>query len=385
MKILITTDLYTTATNGVVTSVRNLWDELKHRGHDVRILTLSDKMHSYREDDVYYIRSVSLEAVYPNVRMPMTYRHHLIEELIDWKPDVIHSQCEFFSFQFALRISKHTDAPIIHTYHTLYEQYVPYVIPGKRLGQNLVRVLSRKRLENVERVIVPSYKVEDTLLEYGLYNTICVVPSGISLEQHRQRITAEERREKRQTLGITDNQTVFLNLGRLGTEKNLDELMEYFAAAAQRRTDIVFLIVGDGPARAELEKQAAELGVAERVIFTGMVLPEEVHEYYQLGDVFISASTSETQGLTYVEAAANGLPLLCRKDLCLKDVLLPGDNGIEFTNKEEFLLGADKMADDRDWRIRAGYRSEEIAAAFDKGSFADTMEGIYQSVAAGQI
>ncbi len=80
MKILITTDLYTTATNGVVTSVRNLWDELKHRGHDVRILTLSDKMHSCREDDVYYIRSVSLEAVYPNVRMPMTYRHHLLSE-----------------------------------------------------------------------------------------------------------------------------------------------------------------------------------------------------------------------------------------------------------------------------------------------------------------
>ena len=119
MKILITTDLYTTATNGVVTSVRNLYDVLKHKGHDVRILTLSDKMNSYRDGDVYYIRSVSLEVVYPNVRMPMTYHHPLIDELIEWRPDVIHSQCEFFSFQFALRISKHTDAPIIHTYHTL--------------------------------------------------------------------------------------------------------------------------------------------------------------------------------------------------------------------------------------------------------------------------
>ena len=120
MKILITTDLYTTATNGVVTSVRNLREELKLRGHDVRILTLSDHMDSRQEEGVYYIGSVSLEHVYPNVRMPMNYRHYLIEELIGWKPDVIHSQCEFFSFQFALRIAKHTDAPIIHTYHTLY-------------------------------------------------------------------------------------------------------------------------------------------------------------------------------------------------------------------------------------------------------------------------
>ena len=379
MKILITTDLYTTATNGVVTSVRNLYDELKNRGHDVRILTLSEKMNSYKEGDVYYIRSVSLDVIYPNVRMPMTYRHPLIEELIEWKPDVIHSQCEFFSFQFALKISKHTDAPIIHTYHTLYEQYVPYVLPGKRLGEHLVRVLSRKRLQNVNCVIVPSYKVEDTLLGYGLYNTICVVPSGIDLEQHKQRISAEERREKRQALNITDDRTVLINLGRLGTEKNLDELMENFAAAAETRADIVFLIVGDGPAKTKLEKEAEALGVADRVIFTGMVPPEKVHEYYQLGDIFVSASTSETQGLTYVEAAANGLPLLCKKDLCLKDVLFPGENGFEFTNKEDFIDGVNKLADDPVWRAKAGRRSEKIAASFDKKAFGEAMEEIYQS------
>lgn len=51
-----------------------------------------------------------------------------------------------------------------------------------------------------------------------------------------------------------------------------------------------------------------------------MVPPDEVHTYYQLGDIFVSASTSETQGLTYVEAAANGLPLLCRRDPCLDEV-----------------------------------------------------------------
>ncbi len=384
MKILITTDLYTTATNGVVTSVRNLREELRRRGHDVRILTLSDHRNSRQEEGVYYIGSVSLDHVYPNVRMPMTFRHHLIEELIEWKPDVIHSQCEFFSFQFALRIARHTDAPIIHTYHTLYEQYVPYVLPVKRLGQNLVRVLSRKRLENVNRVIVPSYKVENALHGYGMYNTICVVPSGISLEQHRKRIAPGYRMEKRRSLGIADDCLVLLNLGRLGTEKNVEELMRYFAAAAQRRAELMFLLVGDGPSRTHLEKMAETLGVSDRVIFTGMVNPEEVHEYYQLGDVFVSASTSETQGLTYVEAAANGLPLLCKRDLCLKDVLLPGENGYEFTDEAGFLDGLEHLADDPDVRIAAGHRSEEIAGAFDKSSFAETMEEIYRSVLADQ-
>lgn len=380
MKILITTDWYTTATNGVVTSVKNLHEELKKKGHDVRILTIADCLKSYREGDVTYIRSVSLGVVYPNVRMPATYRHQLIDDLIEWRPDVIHSQCEFFSFQFALRISKLTDAPIVHTYHTLYEQYVTYVLPNKAIGKRMVGLLSRKRLKRVNRVVVPSYKVEDALQNYGLYNPICVVPSGIDLEQHQKRMSYDERMEKRRALGISDDQTVLLNLGRLGTEKNLDELINYFAKAAKVNSKLVFLIVGDGPAKAELEKESKALGVADRVIFTGMVSPTEVQDYYQLGDIFVSASTSETQGLTYIEAAANGLPLLCRQDPCLKDVIKQGENGFEYTNAEEFQNSIDTILENPDWRTEAGRRSEEIAAGFDKSSFANTMEEIYKSV-----
>ena len=127
MKILITTDLFTTSTNGVVTSVRNLYEELTQKGHDVRILTLSGGRESYKKNHIYYIKSIPIDFVYPDVRMPLSYRSGLIRELVDWKPDVVHSQCEFFSFQFAQRIAKLTGAPIVHTYHTLYEQYVNYL------------------------------------------------------------------------------------------------------------------------------------------------------------------------------------------------------------------------------------------------------------------
>lgn len=379
MKILITTDLYTTATNGVVTSVKNLFDELKGKGHDVRILTLSDSMNSYRDGDVYYIRSMPI-GVYPNVRMPLSYRHKLIKELIEWKPDIIHSQCEFFSFQFAQRISKLTNAPLVHTYHTLYESYVTYVIPSERLGHYLVRALSRKRLKNVQTIIAPTRKVEDTLLEYGVGNTICVVPSGISLEQHKKRMDLKERAEKRRNLGISDDQMVLINLGRLGTEKNLEELVELYAKALEENDNLRFLIVGDGPARESLEKLSEELGISDYVIFTGMVDPAEVQDYYQLGDVFVSASTSETQGLTYIEAAANGLPLLCRKDMCLLDVIHPGENGYEYTSAIEFLEAIDEILKSSEWRTVAGKRSEEIAASFDKSMFGDAVENIYRSV-----
>ena len=380
IKILITTDLYTTETNGVVTSVKNLSNELTAKGHDVRILTISDNLHSHKEGNVTFIRSVSLEKVYPNVRMPVSFRHKLIQEIIDWKPDVIHSQCEFFSYQFAARIARITGAPIVHTYHTLYEQYMTsYLIPNKRLGDYLVKMLTRYRLKNADTLVAPTSKVENTLHSYGMRNPISVVPSGISLEQHRQRLTPAQRQEKRLALGIADSDQVLLNLGRLGGEKNLGELIGFFAEARKENDCLKFLIVGDGPARPELEELARRLQVQDHVIFTGMVPPSQVQEYYQLGDVFVSASTSETQGLTYIEAAANGLPLLCRQDDCLTDVLQEGENGYEYTSSDEFLQAIDAVMDPA-WREAAARRSQEIASSFDKKAFGDAIETIYESV-----
>jgi len=381
MKILITTDLFTTSTNGVVTSVRNLYEELTGKGHDVRILTLSGDRESYKENHIYYIKSVSIDFVYPDVRMPISYRNDLIRELIDWKPDVVHSQCEFFSFQFAQRIAKLTGAPIVHTYHTLYEQYVNYLIPGKYIGRQVVRQLSRMRLKNVAKVIAPTAKVEDTLRDYGITADIQVVPSGISLEQHHVRLSEEERAKKRRELGIPENHNVLLNLGRLGTEKNLGELLDYFAEALKCDNYLTLLIVGDGPDKTNLEQQAFELGIREHIIFTGMVSPKEVQNYYQLADVFVNASTSETQGLTYIEAAANGLPLLCRKDPCLDDVIKDGVNGYEYTNFQEFEEYLSDMLMNPDWRKNASEQSEKIAEAFGKEHFVESVEHIYVEVA----
>lgn len=381
MKILITTDLFTTSTNGVVTSVRNLYEELVQKGHDVRILTLSGDRDSYKKGHVYYIKSIPIGFIYPDVRMPLSYRSGLIQELIDWKPEVVHSQCEFFSFQFANRIAKLTGAPIVHTYHTLYEQYVTYVMPSKYFGQKMVGKLSKMRLKNVKKVIAPTSKVENALKEYGIRADIQVVPSGISLEQHHYRMSEEERSGRKEKLGIPENHKILLNLGRLGTEKNLSELLEYFSKTLQYDSMLTFLIVGDGPDKINLEKQARDLGICDHVVFTGMVAPEEVQQYYQLADVFVNASTSETQGLTYIEAAANGLPLLCRKDPCLKEVIKNGINGYEYTNLAEFTGNLNYILNNPVWRSHASAESEKIAESFGKEQFGESMEEIYSEVA----
>ena len=381
MKVLITTDLYTTNTNGVVTSVRNLMEELEKKGHEVRVLTVSEKLKSHQDGNIYYIKSLPLGVVYPDVRMPISHHHHrFIQELIDWNPAVIHSQCEFFSYQFASYISRKTSAPIVHTYHTLYEQYVTYVFPSQKIGAFFVGKLSKLRLRKAEAVVAPTQKVESVLKNYGVRNTIHVVPSGIALEQHKEQISEEERQERRHALGIPEDHTVLLNLGRLGTEKNHAELLEMFSISLSHNPKLTMLIVGDGPARKELEELTAKLGIAERVIFTGMVDPTEVHKYYQLGDIFVSASTSETQGLTYVEAAANGLPLLCRKDPCLDGVLVEGKNGYEYEAEQEFCDLLDIILSNPEWCDTARTQSKEIADTFDKSNFAERIEDVYESV-----
>lgn len=381
MKILITTDLYTTATNGVVTSVKNLKEALTDRGHEVRILTVSEKRESYTNgDDEYYIKSLSLEWVYPNVRMPYSYHNDIIKEIIEWKPDIIHSQCEIFSMRFAKIISKKTKAPIVHTYHTMYEDYVGYVIPFERLGKWMVKFLSNQLLKKVSIVVAPTRKVENLLKDYGLKKEIHVVPTGISLDKHKETMDDSERLERRRALGIKDDEFVLISLGRLGNEKNTDELIRFFANVQKRHKHVKFLIVGDGPNRENLENLAAKLGVEDKIIFTGMVSPNEVQKYYKLGDLYVSASTSETQGLTYAEAAANKLPLLCREDPVLKDIIVSGQNGYEYTNEDDFDRSLEFIMNNPEWRREAGEESTIIANAFDKNTFAESIEELYESL-----
>ncbi len=377
MKILITSDLYTTDTNGVVTSLKNLYSELKKRGHDVRILTFSDKHESHRDGDIYFIRSAPMGVIYPDVRVPTSYRHKLITELIEWRPDVIHSQCEFFSYRFAKRISRKTGAPIIHTYHTLYEQYATYVVPSKRLGRFIVKHGMRMILRSSKVIIAPTKKVEAALRSYGIKNKIAVIPSGIDLSRHKDRLTAEERTKKRAVLGISEDDTVLINLGRLGHEKKLDDVIRYFADARKKHPKIKLLIVGGGPAKDDLEALSKKLGLMGCVIFTGMVEPGEVSKFYQLGDIFVSASTSETQGLTYVEASANSLPLLCRRDLCLDGIFKYGENGLDFETEEGFHIALDAILADPNFLIRAGERSLQLSELFSKEHFGDSVESLY--------
>lgn len=380
MKVLITTDLFTVRTNGVVTSTHNLIAELRARGHEVKVITFSENGKSRKDGDVYYVGSVSMEWIYPNLRFSLIRANKYVNEIVAWHPDVIHSQCEWFSMGFAKRIAKRTGAPIVHTYHTLYEDYVGYAIPFKRFGKWFVReIITRKNLKRVAAIIAPTAKVKDNLIDNcGVKNRIEVIPSGICLEKHKIDFSEDDRRRGRARYGFNDSHFVLINLGRLGTEKNLDEVITYFAKVHKKHDNARLLIVGGGPAKEQLEKLAAELELGERIVFAGMVEPDDVAKYYRLGDLFVCASTSETQGLTYIEAAANSLPLLCRDDACYEGVMIDGSNGYRYTTFEEYDEHLDRIISDPEWCKSAGESSLQISARYDRPVFGAAVEALYR-------
>lgn len=389
MKILLTTDWYKPVVNGVVTSVINLKKELESRGHEVRVLTLSRSYESYAENGVYYIKSLNLEKIYPNARAVLPHMEPFVRELIWWNPDVVHSQCEFMTFSYALKISKKCQCPLIHTYHTVYEDYIHYLPgglsnykTGAKLERKAVVCFSKMILSRTSQVIVPTKKVENILKKYGVGEPVSVMPTGVDLSRFKEPITLEEKNAVKKRLGIPLENKVLVSVGRLAKEKNLEELLEYFAKLVREGNgkNLTFLIAGDGPDRERLEKLAEELGIKDQVVFTGMISPDKVAGYYKLGDVFVCASNSETQGITYIEALACGLPALCRRDDCLSQVVTDGYNGFQYENYAYFKIHLDYILEQEERRLEMGRRGQEISSLYSTWNFCTAAEGIYRKV-----
>lgn len=202
MKILITTDWYKTVINGVVTSVINLEEELKRKGHEIKILTLSEDVHPKCVGSVYYVPSINMSKIYPNARASIFLHKDYIDELVSWSPDIVHSQCEFTTFIYAKKIANILDIPIVHTYHTIYEDYTHYISPSKIFGRKAVAALSKRLLINMQAIIAPTEKVSDLLKGYGVSPQIHTIPTGIDLRKFNVTLSNKQKENMKEKLEI---------------------------------------------------------------------------------------------------------------------------------------------------------------------------------------
>ena len=378
MKILITTDWYKPVINGVVTSVVTLKEQLERLGCEVRVVTLSGKGYAYREGDVYYLPSVDASRIYPGARAAFPPCRGL-GEILSWRPDLIHSQCEFSSFL----VAKWIGIPIVHTYHTVYEDYTHYFSAGKPWGKQAAALFSRFILERTDRVIVPTKKVAGLLAGYGVDRPMEVIPTGIRTERFapvRSGSGAKEQREERkrirQSLGIGEEKVMLLALGRLAKEKNLEELITFFGRLDEPGMELV--IAGDGPERKALEALAGQQKGRERIHFAGMIPFEETPAWYRAADLFVCASRSETQGITYLEALSAGLPVVCRKDECVEGIVRDGLNGYVYESRADFSLCCRLLAQDPGRRSLFGARAARTGMEYSAERFGERVLQAYE-------
>lgn len=381
MRIGLFTDTYMPQINGVATSVRMLKEYLEPRGHEVYIFTTTDPHATRNEDGVFRIPSLPFVS---ERRIAMFYHPLVARSARLLRLDIIHTHTEFSLGIFGRKLARTHGIPIVHTMHTIYEDYTHYVAKLNALepmAKTVAKKVSISSCNLSDAVIAPTNKVKKMLRGYGVSAEINVIPTGIKLEKFNSRLYDENCvNEMRSELGLKINDKVILYIGRISEEKNMDELLIGLKDYIPARKDVKFVIIGDGPYRLKLEHMAKDLGIERNVIFAGEKPWDDIGKYYQVGDLFVSASQSESQGLTYIEAMAAGLPLIVKKDPCLEGVALDGVNGYTFNDKTEFIRQLDKVLSDDELQGKLSTGALSTAQMFSASHYANSVESIYRSV-----
>ncbi len=343
MNVAIFTDTYPPEINGVATSSANLRATLLAHGHNVLVITtnvFNDEIVYEEEEKILRIPGFEMKALY-GYRLTKFYSKKAMRYVIDFAPDIAHIQTGLGVGTFGQVAAHRLHIGSIYTFHTMYEDYTYYVTKGhfERFARHSVREYFRRRITLYDEVIAPSDKIKDYLRSINIDSTISIIPTGIDFSRFDP---AKENKEKtaalRKKFGISATDTVILSLGRIAHEKSIDVLLRGYAAYLKKGEDrpTKFVITGLGPAVDSLKELARELDISDHVVFTGPCKPDETQDYYRLGHFFASASLTETQGLTFMEAMAARLIVFARYDDNLVGTIKDGETGYFFFNELDF-------------------------------------------------
>ena len=384
MNIGIFTDTYLPQINGVVSSIVTLEEQLKKQGHNVYIFTIS---HPQADDNKSYVyRIPSLPFVFlKDHRVGIIYSQKLVNRVKKLKLDIILSQTEFSLGFLAKLISKKLDVPMVHTYHTMYEEYMHYISKGVEFSPELARKYSKMFCNSVDGIVAPTQKTKDLLLNYGVKKPIEVIPTGINFAPFSpSRYTQEDIRTLKEQYHLPQDAPTVLFVGRIAKEKSIDFVLDAFPEVVRHIPKAKFFIVGDGPETSNLKEQVRELQLEDSVIFAGLQPWATIGKFYQLGDVFVSASVSETQGLTFAEAMAAGLPVVAKHDESIEALVQDDYNGRKFITKEELSKALIDLLEDERYRKTLSVHAMSSVAPLSDEIFGQNAMAYYERILAAK-
>lgn len=382
MRIGLFTDTYPPYINGVSTSIAMLKTALEKQGHEVFVVTVNADKFKYQNDDKI-IRIPGIPIGIYDYRLTGIYPLRAIEKIRKWNLDIIHSHTEFGVGTFARLLAKQFNIPLVHTYHTMYEDYVHYITKGyfNQSSKKIVEYLTKFYCDKTAtELIVPTKKTYDLFKQkYRVDRNVHIVPTGIEVERfYKEQFKKLEIDSIRQSLRVQKEDFVILFVGRLGDEKSVDTLIEAQLGLVRTNANCKLVIVGDGPDREKFERIVKKLKISNNVIFTGKVAWEEIPKYYQLADVFATSSKTETQGLTVIEAMAASVPVLAIDDDAFKTVVVDGLNGYLFSNKRQYKKQVRELMKNSDLKKSMSRQARISAEMHSSKYFAEQVLDVYK-------
>ncbi|MBE6139662.1 MAG: glycosyltransferase family 4 protein [Firmicutes bacterium] len=390
MRIGIFTDTYPPFINGVSTSIQMLENALIKKGHKVFIVTVNPEDMTYKLDkNERVLRIPGIPIGIYDYRLTTLYPIKAVNIIKEWNLDIIHTHTEFGIGTFARVIGKQFDIPVVHTYHTMYEDYVHYITkgyfdgPSKKIVEYLTKFYCDK---TIEELIVPTKKTYDLFKEKYKYDrNVHIIPTGIEIERfYKEKIELNKINNKKTELGITSDDVVVLFVGRVASEKNVEFLINNHSQLIKKNKNAKLLIVGDGPDLEKYKKLAKKQKIEENIIFTGKVPWNDIPIYYNIADIFVTASNTETQGLTVIEAMAASVPVVALDDESFRNTVIDGLTGYLFKNKKEYINRMIELIGDKEKRLSMGNQGRINSETYSSKYFAERVLHVYKTALKGR-
>lgn len=388
MKILIAADLHWPTVNGVAVFSRNLARGLAERGHEVIVIAPSQRRsgRAGEETDENYLIKRTMSVPFPfyqNFRISVSPRREVRRIIEEFDPDVIHIQMLLGIGQAAMRYGKRYNIPIVTTNHAIPENLMDNIrllAPISKPINYLITEYGARFHAKADHVTMPTQAAID-MLATGRDDLpdipIEAVSNGIDLSRFKPTKPKAATYEK---FGIPKDALTISYIGRLDSEKHVSVLVDAFNVVQQRAEQpLHLLIVGFGTDSDRLENQVYQLGLHDKVTFTGRVTDDEIVELHKIGSVFCMPSPAELQCIAAMEAMASGKPVVAVDAGALKELCQDGRNGF-LCEKDDVDGVADallKLVEDEKLREKFGKESLKIAKTHDIDYTLDRFEEIY--------
>jgi len=371
MKIALTVDSFVEGQGGVSTAVAALARTLGQRGHQVIVYSAADPSHNHTDLDVIGLWALRYVR-FPGGRIPVDPAK-LTRELACFHPDIIHNHSMSVMGMQALAAARLLGIPILGTSHVYlagFLNYAPFPLEGQPMVEKVAWRYTATFFNHFPYVTTPSEVMRQRLVSAGLNVPSAAVSNGVDTRLFHPR---------RSLFHSNLHSLTILHVGRLGYEKRVDVVLRAFSRLSLTFPRARLVIVGDGPQATLLQSLAKDLEIASRVEFVGQVRHDWLPDIYHRANVFVTASTIETQGLVVLEAMASGLPIAGVDALALPELIHPDVDGF-LTPPEDDQALAESMARllrSEDLRLEMGNASRQIALRHGLSRVAEQYEMIY--------